>query len=68
MAPEEVAQGFVAQLGPQNVAQIVATLSADMIIAAILAMPDGMTSPLVRREGQKFVRDLWEQMKRHAGG
>lgn len=67
--PAEVATQFVKQLGPDAVRQVMAQLgSPETIVAAVMTMPDGRTSPLVRRDGQTFVRDLWTELQRLVGG
>jgi hypothetical protein len=64
---DEVAQSFIQQLGAPTIGQVVANISAEQVIATVQAQPDGATSPLVRREGQKFVRALWESLKQRVG-
>ena len=65
---DEVAQGFIEELGAPMIAQVVAHISAEQVISTVQSQPDGATSPLVRREGQKFVRALWDALKRRTSG
>ena len=56
--PEQYADEALQQLGPDMVRAITVSVSPDRIIA-VLQQHDP-TNSLVRREGQRFLRDVWE--------
>jgi hypothetical protein len=66
-SPEEFAVQFVESVGPVLARQIAATITPQRIATAVQRQPGGSQSPLVRREGQKFLRELWDAVKRAAG-
>ena len=66
-SPEEFAAQFVESVGPVMAKQIGATITPERIAAAIQRQPGGSQNPLVRRNGQKFLRELWDAVKRAAG-
>lgn len=65
-SPEEFAVQFVESVGPVMARQIAATITPERISAAVQRQPGGSQNPLVRREGQKFLRELWDAVKRAA--
>lgn len=61
--PTELASEIKASVGPQMAAAIAGSLTPEAVVAALQQMPDGAQSPLVRREGQKFLRELHEALQ-----
>ena len=57
---EEIAQELVGLLGPANLAQVVNGLKPERVVVELQKAGKG-SSPLVRRQGQQFLRDLWAQ-------
>ena len=57
---EEIAQELVGLLGPANLAQVVNGLKPERVVVELQKAGKG-ASPLVRRAGQQFLRDLWAQ-------
>lgn len=65
--PEEFAEQFVESVGPQMARQIAASITPQRIAAAVQRQPGGSQNPLVRRDGQKFLRELWDSVRKIAG-
>lgn len=61
--PAAFAQGLVQQIGAPMAKQLLAGLSVERVVATIQASPGGAASPLVRRDGQKFLRAVWQAAK-----
>lgn len=61
--PAELAAEIKASVGPQMAAAIAGSITPEAVVAALQQMPDGAQSPLVRREGQKFLRELHEALQ-----
>ena len=57
---EEIAQELAGLLGPANLAQVVNGLKPERVVVELQKAGKG-SSPLVRRQGQQFLRDLWAQ-------
>lgn len=57
--PEEFADGIIEQLGPVMSGKIVRDLSLSRVTKALQAAPNGESDPLVRREGQQFLKKVW---------
>lgn len=61
-SPAEMASELTKNFGAANVTQIAAMLSPEQIVAALQRTGRGR-SPLCRRAGQKFLRDIWIQIR-----
>jgi len=61
MTPRQFAEAIVAQLGPGPTQQVIQAISADHFIELTTRHPDGQKSAIVTRNGQKFVRSVWEE-------
>lgn len=55
---EEIAHELIALLGPANLAQVVNGLKPERVVVELQKAGKG-SSPLVRRQGQQFLRDIW---------
>jgi len=66
-SPHEFAAQFVEDIGAPLARQIAASITPERVAAAIQRKPGGSQNPLVRREGQKFLRELWDAVKKAAG-
>jgi hypothetical protein len=60
--PADLAAEIRASVGPQMAAAIAASVTPEAVQASLMQMPDGASSPLIRREGQKFLRELHQAM------
>jgi len=61
--PEKVAEFFAAQLGPERLQTIMGQVSPEQIQQTLRQVGKG-NSPLCRREGKKFLEQLWRAIKR----
>jgi hypothetical protein len=68
MTPDEVAEDLIGQVGPEMALGIARMVSVERIASVVQQSPGGAQSPLVRRDGQKFLRELWQAVVRRAGG
>lgn len=59
MPPEEFAQALMQEHGRDIVVAIGASLSPARITGAILKQPDGPRSPLVRKDGQQYLKAIF---------
>lgn len=57
---EDIARELIAMLGAGNLAQVVNGLKPERVVVELQKGGKG-SSPLVRRQGQQFLRDLWAQ-------
>ena len=67
MTPEEFAEDLIRENGLELVKQIAAVLSPERITAALVKSPDGARSPLVRREGQKYLKGIFAAVRQKVG-
>jgi hypothetical protein len=61
--PVELANEIKASVGPQMAQAIGQSVTPESVVASLQQMPDGAQSPLIRREGQKFLRELHQAMQ-----
>lgn len=61
--PAELAEEIKSSVGPQMAMAIAASVTPEAVVAALQQMPDGAQSPLIRREGQKFLRELHQALQ-----
>lgn len=64
----QLAAEITANVGPQMAAVIAQSVTPEAVVASLQAMPDGAASPLLRRDGQKFLRELHQAMSGGGGG
>lgn len=60
--PTELANEIKASVGPQMAQAIAQSVTPESVVVSLQQMPDGAQSPLIRREGQKFLRELHQAM------
>jgi len=58
--PEEFAEDLVTQLGPAFAGSIAREIPLERVTSVLAAGPNGQTDPLVRRDGQKFLKSVWD--------
>jgi hypothetical protein len=68
VTPRQFAEAFVAEIGAERTVQIIQGMSADHFIALTNSHPEGQKSAIVTRQGQKFVRLVWEEAHNVATG
>ena len=61
--PAELAAEIQQNVGPQMAQAIAQSVTPEAVVANLQQMPDGAQSPLIRREGQKFLRELHHAMQ-----
>jgi len=57
--PAEAFAERLEQLYPEPVAGLVSQYRLDHLIEAIVSMPDGASSPILRRDGRKWLESCW---------
>jgi hypothetical protein len=57
--PEEFADSTIAQLGPLMSASIVQEIPVKRVTKVLQGVPGGDKDPLIRRDGQKFLNNVW---------
>lgn len=65
--PDLFAQQFVQEVGPQMAAYIHANVSPERIIQVVQQQPGGAQSPIVRRDGTKWLRQVWAKVGQFVG-
>jgi len=65
--PDQFAQDLISQHGVGVIRSLALALSPARITSAITSTPDGMHSPLVRREGQKYLKALFAEVRKQVG-
>lgn len=68
VTPEEFADEFIAQAGPDNVRRIVTGFDPGKLVDVIASAPGGAGTAIVTRDGRVFVRELWDACKERVGG
>jgi len=64
MTADTVANLVVTQVGVEQARYLVSQLGPNELMQIIQEQPGGSDSPLVRREGQKYLRELVQQVKK----
>lgn len=59
----QLAAEITANVGPQMAMVLAQSVTPEAVTASLQAMPDGAASPLLRRDGQKFLRELHQAMR-----
>lgn len=67
MSAEQFAEDLIAESGADLVRQIAAVLTPEAITAALTKSPDGARSPLVRREGQQWLKAIFVAVRKRVG-
>jgi len=62
--PDKFAEAIVQQYGIQAAMSVATQVSVELLVEAIQQLPGGSDSPLVRREGQKYLREIMVSVKR----
>lgn len=63
-SPEEFSDGILQQLGPMMTGSIVREIPVERVTTVLQGTPGGDKDPLVRRDGQKFLKNVWEIIKK----
>jgi hypothetical protein len=66
VAPKAFADQVVAQVGTAQAQALMAALNPETITEMVMRSPSGIQSPLVRREGQKWLRATWVALEKAA--
>jgi len=62
--PEAFAQALEQQFGKPMVKQIATILTPERVMKALMSTPEGSRSPLVRGEGQAYLRQILEYIRK----
>lgn len=63
--PEEFGRDFVDRVGAQQAAEVVFRLPVEALFEALSSTPEMLGSPILRRDGQAFMRKAWNEAQRH---
>lgn len=58
--PQEFSDEIVGQLGPIMSGGLVREISLERVTSVLQKAPSSGSDPLLRRDGQKFLKDVWE--------
>lgn len=67
ISADQFAEDLIAESGADLVRQIVAVLTPEAITAALTKSPEGARSPLVRREGQQWLKAIFVSVRKRVG-
>jgi hypothetical protein len=67
VSPNGFANLFIGQVGGQLAAQVVMAVDPDQLIQAMQQTPEMEGSQIVQRHGQKYVREVWDELRKALG-